>query len=176
MDTHRLDHLIDHPAGHCLPGMRFGLAGLSLRLAALRQSVERDYPLALAVDIVNRDAVDGLPPELTDTLHALLEEAVLNAARHGHAALAQLHVQVNGGMVLLSVADDGKGLPFICTYDLSALTALGAGPRRLMDRVTALGGSLTLDSRMTGTRIDIALPRDGTLHPPETASAHIVAA
>lgn len=174
MDMYCPEPGLERSPSHRAAGMHFGLASLSLRLAALRQSVERDYPMVLAIDIVNRDAVDGLPPNLTDTLHAIIEEAALNAARHGRAALARLNLQVNGGTVLLSVADDGKGLPFIGLYDLRALQALDAGPRWLVRRVAELGGSLTLELRVTGTRIDIMLPRD--IRAPQAIEANQVAA
>lgn len=160
MDTYCPEPVLERSPSLRAAGMHFGLASLSLRLAALRQTVERDYPMALAIDIVNREAVDGLPPDLTDILHAIMQEAALNAARHSHAAMAQLNIQINGGTVLVSIADDGNGLPFIGVYDLHALQALDAGPRWLTRRVAELGGSLTLESRVTGTRIDIVLPRD----------------
>lgn len=137
----------------------FRAPALSARLAALQRDIERAYPLTLALDLVNREAFDELPPEISDTLHAVVAEAVLNAARHGHAALIWLSLQLNGGTVLLAIADDGRGFPFSGVYDLRALEALDAGPRRLKELVGALGGTMTLDSRVTGTRIDIALPR-----------------
>jgi len=136
--------------------------GLSRRLTLLQHVVERQYPVALALDIVNRDAVDAVPPELATALEALSHEAVFNAARHAAAAFMRLSLQVNGGTVLLSVEDDGKGFPFAGVYDLDALQALDVGPLRLMERVAAWGGSLVLVSRATGTRIDIALLRDAS--------------
>lgn len=139
-----------------------GALGLSRRLILLQHTVERTYPVALALDIVNRGAVDALPPELATALEALSHEAVFNAARHAAAAFTRLSLQVNGGTALLSVEDDGKGFPFVGIYDLHALQVLDVGPRRLMERVAAWGGSLVLVSRATGTRIDMALLRDGS--------------
>ncbi len=160
MDTWRVEPLLDRPSRRLAGVARFGAAGLSLRLASLRRSIERDYPMALALDIADRDAADGLPPALTDAVHALLHEAALNAARHAGAALLRLSVHVNGGAVELGAADDGTGFPFIGVYDLPTLMSLGAGPRWLVRQLAALGGSLILDSRESGSRIAMTVPRE----------------
>lgn len=172
MDTYQADSLLEfRPAG---PPHPFSLASLSLRLAQLRQRIERDYAIVVALDFVNRDAIDGLAPDLTERLHTLLEEAALNAAQHAHGAMVRVYLQVNGGTVLIGIEDDGKGFPFIGIYDLPMLTALDVGPRRLMEIVTRLGGTMMLISRVTGTRIDIALSRDASAearHAPGFAAA-----
>jgi signal transduction histidine kinase len=161
MDSHRIaDPLLDRSAPAHAVSPAFARTGLSARLAALRQRIERDHAMVLALDLVNRAALDGLSPDLTDALAAVIEEAATNAALHAGAALACVHVQVNGGMVLLGIEDDGKGFPFAGVYDLATLAALDVGPRRLMREVALWGGTLTLISRPAGTRIDIALPRD----------------
>jgi signal transduction histidine kinase len=160
MDTWHVEPILDRPARVAGAILGFGAASLSLRLTAMRHTIERDYPVAVALDIVNREAADGLAPDLTDMIHALLHEAVLNAARHADAALVRVTVQVNGGVVLLTISDDGKGFPFSGTYDLRALESLDVGPRRITFGVAAQHGSLTLDSRSSGSRLDIVLPRD----------------
>ena len=159
MDSHRLDPPIDRAPSRAA-GLRFGLAGLSLRLAALRQAIERDYPMTLAVDIANRDAVDGLPPDLTDTLHALIEMAAIHAARDAHAATMRLSLQLKGGLVVLCISEDGNCLASSGRHDLAELAAQEIGPRGLVERVAALGGTMTLESRPGRTHIDIALPRE----------------
>lgn len=147
-------------------------AALTSRLTAMQEVIERDYPLAVALDIVNRDAIDRLPVDLTDALHVLLREAIVNVARHARATLLRLSLQVNGGIVLIGIEDDGEGFPFVGLYDLRLLQSLGVGPRRLAEGVTALGGTMILDSRITGTRIDIALPREAsTLYGTDAARA-----
>ena len=147
------------------PAIAFGMAraglahrGLPRRLGALQGEIERHYPLLLAIDLVNRDAIDRLPPDLADATFAVLEEAAMNVARHAKASFARLTVQLNGGVLLLSIEDDGKGFPFIGIYDLGVLAMLGVGPRRLAQQVEGLHGTMSLISRVIGTRIDIALP------------------
>jgi signal transduction histidine kinase len=178
MDTHRVDPAQGRRHGFWA-ARALGAAGLSLRLAVLRQHIERHYAMALGLDLVNRDAIDRLPPDLGDALAALIEEAATNAALHAGAAMTRVHLQVNGGIVLLTIDDDGRGFPFIGIYDLPALAALDVGPRQLMERVAALGGSLTLISRVSGARIEIVLPNGAkakgavgaTLHSPRSRIA-----
>ncbi len=130
---------------------------LSRRLASLQRGIERAYPLSLALDLVDPRAIDALPAARADALHALIEEAVLNAARHAKPALIRVGLQLTGGTARLSVEDDGAGFPFAGVYDLGALAALDVGPLWLMRHVAALGGTLTLDTSVAGTRIDFTV-------------------
>lgn len=172
MDAPSREDVWDRVAAEMHSAAPVAAAGLSHRLASLQRGIERAYPLAL--DIVNRRAIDTLPADLADVLHALLQEAARNAARHANAAFARLNLPLNGGTVLLSIADDGTGFPFTGVYDLDALVALDVGPRWLMQRVAAMGGTMTLDSRVTGTRVDIAIPRDRVM-PTATAAPRAAA-
>jgi signal transduction histidine kinase len=163
MSVWRLQPLCGTASLTAPPAAPIGALGLSRRLNLLQYAIERSYPMMLALDIVNRDGVDALPASLAAALEALSHEGTLNAARHSGATLTRLGIQVNGGTVLLSIEDDGKGFPFSGVYDLRALQALGVGPLRLMEGVAEWGGSLLLDSHATGTRLDIALLRDAPL-------------
>jgi signal transduction histidine kinase len=160
MDVWRADPIrpLDRPETG--EGVDVGPAGLSLRLSALRRALERSHPVSVAIDIADRDAADGLPPALTTDLHALLQEAAVNAACHSGAALVRLGVHLTANSVLLRIEDDGAGFAFQGVYDLDALAAFGVGPQRLARRVAMLGGTMNLDTRRSGTRIEITLPRE----------------
>jgi signal transduction histidine kinase len=161
MDEWRIEPVRDRGAGLPAEIARFGAASLSLRLAALQQKLERDFPLSLALDITDREAVDGLAPDLTAALHAILLEAALDAARHAGASLVRLAVHVSDNSVMLRIADDGAGAAFKGIYDLGELIAYGVGPQALAQLVGACGGRLRLDSHTSGSRIEIVIPRDG---------------
>jgi signal transduction histidine kinase len=161
MDQWRIEPVDDRGAGLPAEIARFGAAGLSLRLTSLQQKLEHDFPLSLALDIADRDAADGLPPDLTAAIHAMLQEAALEAARHAGATLVRLAVHVSGNSVMLRIEDDGAGAAFKGVYDLGELLAYGVGPQPLAQLVSARGGRLRLDSRAGGSRIEIVLQRDG---------------
>lgn len=160
MDTWRVEPLTDPPIGLPAEIARFGAAGLSLRLTSLQQKLERAFPLTVALDIADREAANGLSPELTAAIHAILQEGALNAATHAGGTVVRLTVQVSGGTVMLRVEDDGAGFAFKGIYDLGELQAFNVGPQALVQLVAACGGRMRLDSRASGSRIEIALPRD----------------
>lgn len=172
MDTHRVFPTSDRGAGGAFAAdWRLTLA---VRLAALRQRVERADPISLALDLVNASALNALPADLADAIYRLVEEAVANAVRHAAASLVRVTLQSNGGVVLLSIADDGRGFPFTGVYDAAILSAFGVGPQALLRQVAMHGGSLTLSSSPSGARLDIVLPRTTAARPtaaPQPAAA-----
>lgn len=179
MDSWRVEPFIDrlNDPRLDLPAeiARFGAAGLSLRLTALQQKLERDFPLTVALDIADRDAVDGLAPDLTAAVHAMLQEAARNAARHSGGSLIRMAVQASQGAITLRIEDDGAGFAFKGIYELNELLAFGVGPRVLAQRVAACGGELRLDSRASGSRIEITVPRSSRIPVAEPASAPALA-
>ena len=52
----------------------------------------------------------------------------------------------------------GHGFPFRGRYDHAALAEARLGPASLRDRAASLGGTLTIDSEGSGSRVEIALP------------------
>jgi PAS domain S-box-containing protein len=124
---------------------------------------------------VQIDTVPGRWPSTVEiTLYFLAAEALTNAAKHG-ARTAQLHVRTepgptgqtgNGGssgdgpggglVIVCTIADDGPG---------SADASRGTGLQGLRDRVSAVGGTLEIDSPAgQGTTITgrILVVQDGT--------------
>lgn len=161
MDTWRVDPDPEPRIG--LPGeiARHGAAGLSLRLTSLQQKLEREHPLTVALDIADREAADGLPPDVTAAIHIIFLEAALNAARHSGGTMVRLVLQTSATSVSLRIEDDGAGFAFKGSYDLQELRALGVGSQTLVRLVAIFGGRLRLESRATGSRIEFSLPRDG---------------
>jgi signal transduction histidine kinase len=80
----------------------------------------------------------------------VLAEAVTNAHRHAGASLILLSAGISGDVLRIEVADDGVG---------GASLASGSGLKGLLERVDALGGSLSIQSPVgRGTRIVARLP------------------
>lgn len=150
----------------------FACAGISHRLAGLRDAIERRWCVSLSVDVVDPAGIGALSPSVGDEIYAVVQEAAVNAARHADAALVRIRLCLAGGAALLTVEDDGNGFPFMGSYGLDELLALGTGPRWLLAHVAALGGALTLNSRPEGTRIDVSLPVGGSRARPSASTAH----
>jgi signal transduction histidine kinase len=158
MDTWCVDPVLEPRTAEIA---RYGVAGLSLRLAALQQKLERDHALSVALDISDRGAADSLPPDVTAAVHAIFFEAALNAARHSGGLMVRLVLQISGNSVTLRIEDDGTGFAFKGIYELRELLAFGVGSQTLARLVSIFGGRMRLDSRTTGSRIEIGLPRNG---------------
>lgn len=60
--------------------------------------------------------------------------------------------------VRITVTDDGQGFPFHGRYDQEELSEMKRGPVTLRERISALRGTLLIDSQETGVRLDIVLP------------------
>jgi len=134
---------------------------LAGRLETLRHRVERQWPLVVTLRLGG--TAELVPPPLRDDVYHLVQEAVINAARHADAQEVTVTMSATHSELTLHVADDGRGFPFHGTFDLDALNAMKAGPLTLKERVTRLDGHLSLRSLDTGTIVSMTLPL-GSLH------------
>ena len=117
-------------------------AGLRPALAAL----VRRSPLPVTLG----DFPEGrFSAEIETAVYYLVSEALTNTAKHAQASAASVDVRRGRGRLLVSVADDGNG---------GASPEKGSGLRGLIDRVEALGGSLTVTSTGRGTTVGAELP------------------
>lgn len=170
MDTWRVDLFPDHSPGLTAETARCGAVRLSHRLAVLRQKLERDFPLAVALDVADRDVADSLPSDLGAAIHTVIQQAVLSAADLAGATLARVAVRAGSNRVMLRIDDNG-GLACKGSYDLAELLADGAGPQALAQLVAVYRGRMRLDSAASGTRIEIDLPHDaGAFSAPDLAA------
>ncbi len=122
----------------------------------------------------------ALAPGMRHELLRILGEALVNAERHGGAHHVTISIDSEDGDLLLTVTDDGCGLPQ--PVDLAALEAAGHfGLAGMHERARALGGVLTVESGPDrGTAITLRLPaivasegEDGlTALPPSNSPPH----
>jgi signal transduction histidine kinase len=97
---------------------------------------EAGAKLGLVPALAMEGPLDSAVPErVRPHLVAVLSEALANAARHAHAARVDVRVAALEGEVLVSVQDDGQGLPS---------TVHESGLRNLRQRAVEVGGSLEL--------------------------------
>ena len=129
---------------------------LWVRLGELPLWVLQQWDVVAAIDVEppNCDVREPLATEI----FRLVNEAVANAARHANATMIRARVTLGSQSVHIVVSDDGRGLPFHGTFDLDALEAQNRGPLTLRERVSALGGTLALQSSESGTTLDMTVP------------------
>ena len=112
---------------------------------ALRTLAERT-PIPVSIVATER----RLPPAVDTATYFIVSEALANVVKHARASRVSVAVGTDANHVVVDVEDDGVG---------GADAALGSGLRGLQDRVHALGGRLSVESRPgTGTRVRAELP------------------
>jgi two-component system NarL family sensor kinase len=88
----------------------------------------------------------------------IAQEALTNVHRHAAASHARVCIRLTRESVVLSVADDGRGMDRTSHADLST-SGTGIGISGMHARVDQLGGALRLRSRPgRGTRILAQIP------------------
>jgi signal transduction histidine kinase len=126
-----------------------------VREAATR--VARQWDVRVHLNL-HRD-IPPLPPRMVHEICRMVQEAVVNAIRHGSAREVTVTCIASGPRLLLAVSYEGRGfVGFRGRYDLSALNEMKAGPRTLKERVSALNGSLEVESGDRGARVEIGIP------------------
>ena len=89
--------------------------------------------------------------DVETALYRIIQEALTNAVKHAGASRVTVTARDDGGMLRLSVSDDGRG------FDPEAPHA-GFGLAGMRERVLLLGGSLDITSGPAGTCIEATLP------------------
>jgi signal transduction histidine kinase len=125
-----------HPAILADGGLRPALKALAGRCPV---------PVDLQIHIEER-----LPEPVEVSAYYVIVEALTNTAKHARASAASVEAEVAGGLLRVTVRDDGTG---------GACLAGGTGLVGLKDRVEALGGRIILHSpRGAGTSLRAEFP------------------
>jgi signal transduction histidine kinase len=124
------------------------LAGFGV--AEALRSVAAQAPLPI---LIEANGFGRLPPEIERAVYYSCVEALQNSVKHG-GPNATVRIVLRGIPAGVSFLVEDSGVGFEAGRSRS-----GAGLQNLADRVGALGGRLTIDSRLgTGTRIRGEIP------------------
>lgn len=101
-----------------------------------------------------------LPRNVETAFFRVLQESLTNVHRHSGSEVAHVHLLTKGGMTILEVSDEGKGLPqeYLGESRQDGLHVLGVGLRSMEERVRQLGGGLELFSSPRGTTVIASVP------------------
>jgi signal transduction histidine kinase len=101
------------------------------------------------------DGPEPLPPlsaAVEVAAYRIAGEACHNVVKHAQATACRLGIEVSDGYLMVSVTDNGRGMP-------SDPTA-GVGVRSMRERAVELGGTLSIQSGENGgTRVVARLPK-----------------
>jgi len=123
--------------------------GLAPALKWLAREVTRKS--SLDVEVLVDSLRDDLPEEHRTCVFRVVQEALRNASRHSGARHVHIHIQQAENRIQLSIQDDGRG--FVASQER------GMGILGMQERVTRLGGELTVESeRGHGATVRFTLP------------------
>lgn len=131
-------------------------AELPTLLAQLAQRFEQVWGMRVDVEI---DSDIRIGPVFAVQIARMVQEALSNSARHGRSTSARVSVTDPGQTLRVVVEDNGRGFPFIGTFDFQTLLEQRLGPVLLKDRVQRLHGTMNIRSARTGVGLDILIPR-----------------
>jgi signal transduction histidine kinase len=116
-------------------------------LSAALESLADRAPLPVELD---QAAGERLPAPVEAAAFYVVAEALTNVAKYADASSVRVSVTRLNGHAVVEVADDGRG---------GADPSRGSGLRGLVDRVSALDGTLSVDSpEGGGTRVRAEIP------------------
>lgn len=143
--------------------------GLSAALEWLADGWSRRTGITITVE---GDPIDDRLNEAgAITVYRIVQEALTNIARHAQAQHVQVELRREGGVLIVAVDDDGRG---IAPGDADKRSSSGLAGIR--ERARILGGEASVANRPTGgTRLEVRLPLtrvDSGLDPFDAAEAN----
>jgi len=127
---------------------------LGLPAAIEWQAARMLAPAGLRFTVALAPVAESLPDAVATALFRIVQEAFTNVLRYAGARSVHVSLRADGGQLILSVADDGRG------FDPAGVAAgEHFGLVGMRERVAALHGTLDIDSAAgEGTRITVHLP------------------
>jgi PAS domain S-box-containing protein len=127
---------------------------LPAALKHLLESLTENQPTRVRFAVEDR-AAKALSAEQSLHLLRIIQEAVSNCIRHGHAQEASVSLKLLKQGVRLRIRDDGRG------FSQDTVKTGGYGLRNMAARAQRLGGRFTVLSRVKeGTNIVLDLPKE----------------
>jgi two-component system sensor histidine kinase UhpB len=122
--------------------------GLINAVIALCSRVSRQSGVEIRRDL--DWSLPALSPEVELVIYRVAQEALTNALRHAHGTQVVVSLRTTTPAVVLSVADDGDGLP-------DRVNGSGLGGMR--ERALLIGAELEIDSAPRGgTKVTLTVP------------------
>ena len=120
---------------------------------------------AIEVRLDLPEAMDRLPPDDELCLFRIAQEALTNVHRHAASPWVAVRLKVQSNSVMLEIEDAGRGMPSTYAAENAVRDGpVGVGLAGMRERIRQIGGTFSVESTSTGTRvrttISIARQRD----------------
>jgi signal transduction histidine kinase len=129
---------------------------LPQRLKELAERIERQWGPHVSID--ESLHLSPLPWTMAQEVYFIIQEALINAARHANASSIRTEVNSTDHQLQIIVSDNGHGFSFTGRHDQAMLTEKNLGPIILRERIASIGGRLAIESGKAGARLEITLP------------------
>jgi two-component system NarL family sensor kinase len=107
----------------------------------------------IKVDFQPNGLENRLPAEIEITVFRIIQEALVNVARHARAGEVAVRLACRDGALHLEIEDDG------CGFDYTSIDQLSSGISDMQDRAYLVGGVVAVDSSPgAGTCVSCDLP------------------
>ena len=123
--------------------------GLPNAMLDLKEKIENATGLKVELNIHNAEAKVALTKEIG--LFRIAQEALNNIMKHANATTVQLSLTGNENSLVLMIEDNGKGFEMSKNIDLA-----GMGLKSMEKRMTDIGGTLNIDSKVGRGTIVVA--------------------
>jgi signal transduction histidine kinase len=124
--------------------------GLEEAIALLIQDFQRRTSIQINYHI---EVPSFLPQDVTLNLYRIVQESLTNMSKHANATQVNLQIETTAIALVLTVTDNGRGFDW-------TKNQTGFGLQGMRERVSALGGELTIASQPgQGCQIRAQLPR-----------------
>lgn len=114
------------------------------------------YDTGIAAEFVCDVGDIALPPATCREIAGIVQEALANVLKHSGAEKVMVRLGSHKADWLLTIEDDGRGFGFSGRFSQWELEKMRRGPSVIRERVRAIGGDLTIDSKPgQGARLEI---------------------
>ena len=128
---------------------------LAARLDDLGQRIALEWKTPVSIRVAPGARTSST--QVAQAVPLMVHEAVVNAMKHARPTRVAVNVDVTDGHLRIVVRDDGCGFEFKGRQDHESLHRSTEVPRSLFDRVTALGGQMSIHSSPEGSQIEMLL-------------------
>ena len=112
----------------------------------------------LKVNLQLGEISNRLPREVELALFRVLQESLTNVHRHANAKSIDVALTCRDGRVVLTVTDDGRGLPREVVARFRSGLASGVGLAGMRERLAELDGVLEVESKARGSCVRAIIP------------------
>lgn len=121
--------------------------------AAIEDLGEQTAAAGIAVETSLGAGLDGVPPQLCNTIYRVVQEALTNVRKHAGTDRATVEVSRVADQVHVRIRDHGPG------FDVETARGQGFGLVGMSERVRLAGGTFWIESQPgRGTQINARLP------------------